>query len=81
MSLTSIRAQDDPCAPDTPAQALPRKMETNLDDEEAYLNQKKVRYIFINENIKCKKSKITTIFDKKMYVCIYVCIYIPFITL
>lgn len=52
MSLTSIRAQDDPCAPDTPSQAVPRKMETNLDDDEAYLNQKKVRYTFINKNIK-----------------------------
>ncbi|XP_051733789.1 protein Shroom3 isoform X2 [Ctenopharyngodon idella] len=34
-------AQDDQCAPDTPSQAVPRKMETNLDDDEAYLNQKK----------------------------------------
>lgn len=39
------RAQDDPCAPDTPSQAVPRKMETNLDDEEAYLNQKKVELL------------------------------------
>lgn len=39
------RAQDDPCAPDTPSQAVPRKMETDLDDEEAYLNQKKVELL------------------------------------
>ncbi|XP_067280857.1 protein Shroom3 isoform X2 [Pseudorasbora parva] len=44
-SRSGHRAQDDPCAPDTPSQAVPRKMETNLDDEEAYLNQKKVELL------------------------------------
>ncbi|XP_016325737.1 protein Shroom3 isoform X2 [Sinocyclocheilus anshuiensis] len=41
-SRLSDRAQD---GPDTPSQAVPRKMETNLDDEEAYLNQKKVELL------------------------------------
>uniref|UniRef100_A0A672PPD4 Shroom family member 3 n=1 Tax=Sinocyclocheilus grahami TaxID=75366 RepID=A0A672PPD4_SINGR len=36
-SHLSDKAQD---GPDTPSQAAPRKMETNLDDEEDYLNQK-----------------------------------------
>ncbi|XP_050949000.1 protein Shroom3 isoform X2 [Labeo rohita] len=38
----SDRAQD---GPDTPSQAVPRKMETDLDDEEAYLTQKKVELL------------------------------------
>ncbi|XP_042604189.1 protein Shroom3-like [Cyprinus carpio] len=37
-SRLSDRAQD---GPDTPSQTAPRKMETNLDDEEDYVNQKK----------------------------------------
>ncbi|XP_059398762.1 protein Shroom3-like isoform X3 [Carassius carassius] len=41
-SRLSDRAQD---GPDTPSQAGPRKMETNLDNEEAYLNQKKVELL------------------------------------
>ncbi|XP_026091041.1 protein Shroom3-like isoform X3 [Carassius auratus] len=41
-SRLSDRAQD---GPDTPSQAAPRKMETNLDNEEAYLNQKKVELL------------------------------------
>uniref|UniRef100_A0A672KQB4 Shroom family member 3 n=1 Tax=Sinocyclocheilus grahami TaxID=75366 RepID=A0A672KQB4_SINGR len=41
-SRLSDRAQ---AGPDTPSQAVPRKMETNLDDEEAYLNQNKVELL------------------------------------
>ncbi|XP_051536232.1 protein Shroom3-like isoform X2 [Myxocyprinus asiaticus] len=39
------RTQDGSCTPDTRIQTVPRKMETDLDDEEAYLNQKKVELL------------------------------------
>ncbi|XP_052443882.1 protein Shroom3 isoform X2 [Carassius gibelio] len=41
-SHLSDRAQD---GPDTPSETAPRKMETNLDDEEEHLNQKKVELL------------------------------------
>ncbi|XP_051962026.1 protein Shroom3-like isoform X2 [Xyrauchen texanus] len=39
------RTQDGSCTPDTHIQTVPRNMETDLDDEEAYLNQKKVELL------------------------------------
>nr|XP_055035612.1 protein Shroom3 isoform X1 [Misgurnus anguillicaudatus] len=39
------RAQDDLGSTDTRSQTVPRTMETDLDDEEAYMNQKKVELL------------------------------------
>ncbi|XP_051533131.1 protein Shroom3 isoform X2 [Myxocyprinus asiaticus] len=39
------RFQDGSCTPETHIQTVPRKMETDLDDEEAYMNQKKVELL------------------------------------